>query len=466
VKDRKEWSWRFPARGASKEDVSRKLTEALEHIINYDEDVVLGFPSTTPLEEALKAYEDAFKAYAMFAGRNPNNIGVHTNEARSESGFAGTQDLEKSVILALGDLAGADDPERQIEGYLTSGGSESNDHAIWMGDTKLKRAEALHRGTVLWTSHLTHYSVQKHYHRLMENSMWHARAEIKNVMEVLPTNEYGELTPEIIRHEFQRFVKNNFRRFLIILNAGTITMGSVDRIDEICATIAEIKADFGTQDPIHTYVHVDGAYGGLVLPFWEPKFQFGFGNELVDSVSLDMHKMGYVPYPAGAFLCRKGYLQEYTLTEAAYLKDHKDYTVNGSRPGATAAACWAAINTLGREGYEQRLETCRKTLGYLQDQLKSLDETGEDVFLYPARLNIQAVRFSPRFQEAIRHAEDHRGEPFHIPTHELPLHLTLMPRIAISMSGSCTVRRFIVTPTVTNETIDVFISALRAALAA
>jgi hypothetical protein len=81
-------------------------------------------------------------------------------------------------------------------------------------------------------------------------------------------------------------------------------------------------------------------------------------------VSIDPHKLGYVPYPAGAFLLKDRRGRELVATDPAYLAvatslENRDQPVigrfifEGSKPGASAAATWLSHRTipLNTEGH-------------------------------------------------------------------------------------------------------------------
>jgi glutamate/tyrosine decarboxylase-like PLP-dependent enzyme len=81
-----------------------------------------------------------------------------------------------------------------------------------------------------------------------------------------------------------------------------------------------------------------------------------------DSVSIDPHKLGYVPYPAGAVLVRERSQLDAVGYDAPYLwrseadgddRDMGRNTLEGSRPRAMAAACWLAHRAipLSQEGH-------------------------------------------------------------------------------------------------------------------
>jgi hypothetical protein len=81
-----------------------------------------------------------------------------------------------------------------------------------------------------------------------------------------------------------------------------------------------------------------------------------------DSTTVDPHKMGYVPYPAGLVAFRQGVVTELIVQQAQYISDVRGgvaridqpvtidavgpYILEGSKPGAAAMACWLAHKTI------------------------------------------------------------------------------------------------------------------------
>ena len=93
--------------------------------------------------------------------------------------------------------------------------------------------------------------------------------------------------------------------------------------------------------------HVDACMGGFVLPFAEMLGRdippWDFRVEGVSSISADIHKLGYVPYPAGAVLFRDYHVRDSISYAAPYLPTDGSvgfggflgkWTLEGSRPGA------------------------------------------------------------------------------------------------------------------------------------
>jgi glutamate/tyrosine decarboxylase-like PLP-dependent enzyme len=81
-----------------------------------------------------------------------------------------------------------------------------------------------------------------------------------------------------------------------------------------------------------------------------------------DSTTVDPHKMGYIPYPAGVIAFRNGLVTEFITQRAQYLGDEPEgigafdqpvevrafgpHILEGSKPGAAALACWLAHRTI------------------------------------------------------------------------------------------------------------------------
>src|SRR6185312_16589833 len=88
-----------------------------------------------------------------------------------------------------------------------------------------------------------------------------------------------------------------------------------------------------------------------------------------DSVTIDPHKLGYVPYPAGAFLLKERRARELVAIDPPYLAptagpDSAEdlylgrFIFEGSKPGAAAAAVWLShkVLPLDERGYGHLIE--------------------------------------------------------------------------------------------------------------
>lgn len=100
-----------------------------------------------------------------------------------------------------------------------------------------------------------------------------------------------------------------FRPFMVTASAGTVDIGAIDDLK----AIAELCREQGI------WFHVDGAFGALAIlsPELAPLLD---GIALADSIALDFHKWGQVPYDAGFLLVRDGERHRQAFAQpAAYL---------------------------------------------------------------------------------------------------------------------------------------------------
>ncbi len=168
---------------------------------------------------------------------------------------------------------------------------------------------------------------------------------------------------------------------------GSSKQGSIDPIDEI--------VEFRSKKELEKYsfiIHVDGAYGGYFPSvfmetiksesFASDKEVLGYlkrenslfklnGKSTInekwckkiraiskaDSITIDPHKMGYIPYPAGSVLFADTRMKDFISYHPTYLNTPSDetdlctaflgqWTLEGSRPGAAAAACFLSNKVL------------------------------------------------------------------------------------------------------------------------
>jgi hypothetical protein len=173
---------------------------------------------------------------------------------------------------------------------------------------------------------------------------------------------------------------------------GSTEESAVDPLDEILKIRQEFRAK-----GLEFSVHVDGAWGGYFAsilrgsahPPAQPlesqaRHTRQYTPEMVmnhhvvnqyrvlhhaDSITLDPHKSGYQPYPAGG-LCYRNSSMRNLVSLAAPVVYHGDmkhvdptvgiYGIEGSKPGAAAAGVYLNHRVIGtdREGYGKILGKC------------------------------------------------------------------------------------------------------------
>ncbi len=171
------------------------------------------------------------------------------------------------------------------------------------------------------------------------------------------------------------------------------------------ATIAIVGSacnyGYGTIDPIEQLsdlalargvgLHVDGCLGGLILPFGErlgydiPVFDFRLPG--VTSISADTHKYGYAFKGSSVVAFRQRALRD---AQYFYLTDwsggkYCSPGIEGSRSGGLIAATWAAMVSLGWEGYLRHARQIFETSARMQAAVLSHPELrilGQPTFLF------------------------------------------------------------------------------------
>ncbi len=111
-----------------------------------------------------------------------------------------------------------------------------------------------------------------------------------------------------------------------------------------------------------------------------------------DSITVDPHKGGYIPYPAGALCYRNAAMRDVISLQAPVVFHSQAeptigiYGVEGSKPGSAAAAVWLAHRVIrpDRSGYGHILGQCMWTSKRLFCRLHTLDDRRFRVTLFNA----------------------------------------------------------------------------------
>lgn len=150
------------------------------------------------------------------------------------------------------------------------------------------------------------------------------------------------LDPQLV----QKHITSN--TILIYASAPTFPQGVLDPIDELSRLA--VQYDIG--------LHVDACLGAFVLPFCDDVPPFDFRNPGVTSISADTHKYGCSPKGTSVVLFKTMELRHAAYycyphwTGGLYITP----TLAGSRPGALIACTWAAMVTIGKQGYHARAQ--------------------------------------------------------------------------------------------------------------
>jgi len=290
----------------------------------------------------------ATQAYQLFIKYNPNHLGNWSNKEPKQ----GTEQLEYEVIQEMIDLYHAS--KEGIEGHTTSGGTEGNIYSLWLGRLYLEKLCAKDTICLLKTS-LSHYSIRK-------------AGNICNIPQFLTPLNSQEWNIDVknLSKKVKNLYKIGYRGFLLPLTIGYTSTGTQDNIQEITKTIKKLEKELKNT---HFYIWIDAALNGLIEPFINENFE-PFASPLIQTLVVDFHKFGMVPYSSGIVLYRKSLRKNIEL-KIDYLQE-KDNTLLGSRQGASAASIWTIIHHLGKSGFRNLIFQQLKNKNYFIKNIQNI----------------------------------------------------------------------------------------------
>ena len=178
--------------------------------------------------------------------------------------------------------------------------------------------------------------------------------------------------------------------FLVVGSAGTVDIGAIDDLVALSSLCREEGLWF----------HVDGAYGalGVLSEAIAPRLE---GLENADSIALDFHKWGQVPYDAGFLIVRDGQRHRDTFASpAAYLRRETRGLAAGSpwpcdlgpdlSRGFRALKTWFTLKTFGAERLGSVIARTCSLAGYLEARIRAEPRLE---LLAPVQLNIVCFRY-------------------------------------------------------------------------
>jgi tyrosine decarboxylase/aspartate 1-decarboxylase len=253
----------------------------------------------------------AVRAHMMFMETNLGDPGL----------FRGTAAIEEMLVERLGSLMHCPG----AGGYATSGGTESNIQV-------LRIARKMHDGAS------PNVIVPESAHFSFEKACDILSMELRSV----PCDGSNRMDTE----HLDAYIDRNTA--CIVGIAGTTEYGVTDPLAHL-SDVAEEKGIF---------LHVDAAFGGLVIPFLEETIPFDFALPGVSSLSVDPHKMGLSTIPAGCLLVRDPVMLETLNVNTPYLTVKQEYTLSGTRSGGAVAGAVAVLEYLGKEGLRAIVKGC------------------------------------------------------------------------------------------------------------
>ncbi len=213
----------------------------------------------------------------------------------------------------------------------------------------------------------------------------------------VPLDQRYRMDPDALWERVSGLARRRTPVLALVSVCGTTEESAVDRLDQVLQVRSRTERELGAT----FHIHSDACYGGYAAAVtrradgtrrtaaeirqsveadW-PSDDWVRAVEALgeaDSVTVDPHKLGYVPYAAGAILVRDGRTRHLVATDPPYLSPAEvpapdgerflgRYILEGSKPGAAAAAVWLShkVIPLDERGYGYLIErTVAGALGF------------------------------------------------------------------------------------------------------
>jgi len=267
---------------------------------------------------------------------------------------------------------------------------------------------------------------------------WQKGAKIlgfgKNQIVSIHNDGSMRMRPDHMEEALEECFNNETPVLAVIGILGTTEFGSVDPIHKI----VEVRKKWRKKNRFFG-IHVDAAWGGYMTSlFRKPDGDFMPHEEIskkfkyfphegtwkafkavsqTDSVTIDPHKLGYLPFSCGAFVSRDASVLDFICQKAAYVFDVKEskvkktpkqkllslgqYIMEGSKAGSAAAAANVAhkVIPLHCEGFGRVLTHSMLSCEYFFDSINKLSERMKDMVTitipFPPDTNLICYAINP-----------------------------------------------------------------------
>ena len=293
--------------------------------------------------------------------------------------------VEQQVVRWMQQLF--DFPE-SASGLFVTGSSMANLIGLLVARTAKLGTEVRGKGLQQVNEHLVAYT-SSDSHSCLERAM-----EIAGMgghqLRKIQIDDRHQMNLVALRENIGRDRALGLTPFCIIGTAGTVNVGAIDDLPGI-AEIARAEA---------MWFHVDGACGALGM--MSPKIGSKMiGIQQADSLALDFHKWGQVPYDAGFILVRDSRLHFDTFASSAdYLRRETRGMAAGSpwpcdfgpdlSRSFKALKVWFTMQVFGSDRLARMMERSCELAEYLASRIEASEELE---LLAPVNLNIVCFRY-------------------------------------------------------------------------
>lgn len=288
---------------------------------------------------------------------------------------------ERKVIQIFSEFLNLN-PEK-IWGYCSSCGSEGNLSGVRYGREIISQKYNVTDKTkiTLFYSKASHYSVPR-------------AGDLLNIkLQTVETNHNDEIDiadmERIILENIEYYRENGI---VLSLTLGTTMTCGYDSVNDSLELFKKLNIE-------KKFVHVDGALGGLITPFFDIT-KTDYNN--IDSFAVSGHKILGLPFPSGIFLTKKEYWDlvcEYT----PYISK-KDGTLFGSRNGLAVLYLYIAVNQLPeiKNRVKQMIDLTINSVNILKDSgvPVSMVENGLAILLPSVKINEKFEKIQKKYKLA------------------------------------------------------------------
>jgi len=312
---------RLPGRGADPEDIFRDLaTMASEEDLAWRSGKISG--TFYHAGDEHRAFLN--RIFALFSHVNVLQVDICPSMAKFESEI-----VSMTAAMLNGDAVKAHNPDDEVCGTVTFGGSESIMMAMKVYRDRARVEKGIAEPEIIMP-HTAHPAFDKagEYFGI---KMVHVPVEAPD-FRVDPQAVEAEITPKTLA---------------IVGSAGNYPYGLIDPLEDLSELA--LKHDVG--------FHVDGCLGGFILPWAEklgyPVPVFDFRLPGLTSMSSDTHKFGFGLKGTSVVLYRNKALRRYQFFQVPDWPGgiYASPSMAGSRSGGLIASTWAAMVYLGEAGY-------------------------------------------------------------------------------------------------------------------
>ncbi|CAF3488065.1 unnamed protein product [Fusarium graminearum] len=212
-------------------------------------------------------------------------------------------------------------------------------------------------------------------------------------------NNSAQMDIKLLEEHLHKCVETKTAVFAVVAIIGSTEEGAVDRLTEVL----QLRKKFQDEHGLSFLVHADAAWGGYFATMLNPDRRYSVEEQTdtkpepewyldpktvedikamaeADSITVDPHKAGYIPYPAGSLVYRDGRMRHLVTWSGPYLSQGSAenigvYGVEGRQPGAAAMSAWFSNQTIGlhHRGYGKLLGEATFTSARISAHYATMD---------------------------------------------------------------------------------------------